>query len=657
MKTLSCILFHCVLVASLYTTEYSTDRFDRLIGSASLLGGYSFFSHAGTIQNFEQIIPCGTYTTGSGQSFFSALLLEYHFRRNAAVGVEIAFSSVPATFAKSTRYSYRDSNGQLQSTRVNVPLESRVSLLSLTPRFRWMTMKTFPDAYLSFYGGMAIAFPMTTHYEQRQSFPLESPFAFSVDGRLVKERVLAQGEISSIASPVLHVKLGSEHSVKIGEDWNLIQGIHLGFSLNSFAENVVWRTTSLGFTLGVQYLVRQKREEPLPEIPLPEEQTPIVYPPVHAAVDLSYNRRCYLEVGRDLIATLPVVNAVFFDSGTSEIPQRYAQRPVSPKELAAIDDPVEYHRYILPLVANVVKTNPQATVELIGSTSGPNDEREGLALAQKRAETVAAALQRLGVPEQKITVRWQLFPPNPSNPQFSEGLAENRRVDIRIHNAFLIEYVKAQRFREFVGELLADVSVSNVMDASLSSLLKLRGTVTKSIRNVFGNQQFRFPFRKTVPEQQVIEHTIAQVSVYGESGESIAEARDTARIRLDTIPQVEVELRFDRFEAILRFEYNRSDLTEENKQLLRQMIAYLPPGSTIIVLGSTDSLGTERRNIELSQERAKNVADFIEQIAPGRFSIRPERYTGKKFPERLPEGRFLNRSIRVRIVAQNVQGK
>ncbi|MFW6276906.1 MAG: OmpA family protein, partial [Bacteroidota bacterium] len=118
-------------------------------------------------------------------------------------------------------------------------------------------------------------------------------------------------------------------------------------------------------------------------------------------------------------------------------------------------------------------------------------------------------------------------------------------------------------------------------------------------------------------------------------------------INLDDLPQYVVDLNLKNFEAILRFDYHSSELSPENQDLLRQLADKLPGGSTIQILGSADALGSAERNIQLERERAGNTKQYIEQIAGNKFTIKTD-INIEKFPEATPQGRFLNRSIRIR---------
>jgi len=110
-------------------------------------------------------------------------------------------------------------------------------------------------------------------------------------------------------------------------------------------------------------------------------------------------------------------------------------------------------------------------------------------------------------------------------------------------------------------------------------------------------------------------------------------------------------LNLNNFLAILRFDYNSSMLSDENKELLRQMLEKLPEGVTIQILGSADELGTAQRNAILARERAENTMNYIKSISKKKINIEIGT-SNEKFPEDTPQGRFLNRSIRIKIIGK-----
>ena len=119
-------------------------------------------------------------------------------------------------------------------------------------------------------------------------------------------------------------------------------------------------------------------------------------------------------------------------------------------------------------------------------------------------------------------------------------------------------------------------------------------------------------------------------------------------IDLNSLEKSVVDLNLDNFTAYLTFSYNSSELSDDNKGLLKQLSEKLPSGATIVILGSADFLGTTERNAILESERAENAQKYIQSISGNKFKYE----TGKssdKFDEITPQGRFLNRSIKIKV--------
>lgn len=93
-----------------------------------------------------------------------------------------------------------------------------------------------------------------------------------------------------------------------------------------------------------------------------------------------------------------------------------------------------------------------------------------------------------------------------------------------------------------------------------------------------------------------------------------------------------------------------------NEQVMKQLICPdIKRGSTLSVIGYTDIVGMEKRNDVLSGQRARNVHDFIvAHVGPGTIARSQYLAAGQKLPvydNKLPEGRFFNRTVEVIVKA------
>lgn len=458
------------------------------------------------------------------------------------------------------------------------------------------------------------------------SFDVSSQtYAESLSAR-IQGGVLAAFHTASFTSTRNVVK-GGEHGTEVG----------FGPTFNAIAE------IPLSHALGVGRTVQEGKPHAAPPPPV------IAYTPVSVATTSSAFAG-EIVIGNLLYATVPIVNAVFFDRASAEMPVYYRRSRDSSKPSS---DPVEAHSWVLLRIAEIMALHPSATIVLEGATSGPVSEPEGITLAQKRAHTIHAVLVNLGVEESRIQSSQRVFPRVVSNNSFEKGREENRRVDIVVHNAPLQEFLITQRFAELRGQMtIGAVRVGGdpAMRDSASVNIASRFTDT-TIRGSLVS--LVVPVRTPVAGGSDTVHFQAALSSSG------AYSMFDTVISVGSLTQRQIDLQTDDFEAILRFDYNSSELSADVKDLLQQLVGRLPHGSTINILGSTDILGSKARNRMLSEMRVSNTVEYIRSISGSRFTINISQLRDgttkgvSLFNDSTPQGRFLNRSVRVRVYTSN----
>jgi len=104
--------------------------------------------------------------------------------------------------------------------------------------------------------------------------------------------------------------------------------------------------------------------------------------------------------------------------------------------------------------------------------------------------------------------------------------------------------------------------------------------------------------------------------------------------------------------SLIVFDYDRADISEQNKEMMRRVVkASSGQGSVATIVGSTDRLGELQHNMNLSNERAKSVEQFVRSIAPS-LNITEVKGIGPAilpYSNELPEGRFYCRTVSLTI--------
>ncbi|MBT8365131.1 MAG: OmpA family protein, partial [Deltaproteobacteria bacterium] len=104
--------------------------------------------------------------------------------------------------------------------------------------------------------------------------------------------------------------------------------------------------------------------------------------------------------------------------------------------------------------------------------------------------------------------------------------------------------------------------------------------------------------------------------------------------------------------ALILFDFNQSDINENNKEIIDRIVARIKeiPSAAVSIVGHTDTIGQEAYNLDLSTKRAKAAYDHI--LAGGVPAGENITYEGigprdALFDNELPEGRALNRTVTV----------
>ncbi|MCS7176606.1 MAG: OmpA family protein [Candidatus Kapabacteria bacterium] len=593
--------------------------------------------HAAELRSTSGIVDCGTFRSGSGQGWGAAVGVEFPVLSPLRVELSALLSQRGGTLVTQTTFPIRDTvTGDVLDVTTEAQLESRWLVGELQPALVLPVGRRFRAVL-----GGRIGLPLVARFRQVEHIRSPDTVLFLMpDGRRLRTRLLAEGTFSPLLVPHVGLTAGLEHSVSIGASIRWLQRAVVEYNLTSFLLDARWRPWSARAETGIRLEIPLSSPLPVPPLlPPSPPPPPRPEPPLLSLQPAEITG--YVRTGYELLATPPIVTAVFFEHDSARVPERYVRRNVPLEEIFSLD-PLTAHRYVLPYVAEVLRRNPAAQVVLEGATSA-EDESGGEELARQRCEAVSQALQALGVPAGRISTRWRLLPRVPSNPAYPEGRAENRRVDIVIQNAASIEYVRQQLFSEFVGVARLRIDCRS-FDERAS--LELRASCSDTLlRLPCHDGVVELPLQCRLPAESPGLPLVVSATV-----PSAGTATDAhMELALQEYPRDSVLLDTRRFRAILRFDYNSSVLTSEVEERLRQLVAILPRQARVRIYGSSDALGTERRNVELTAERAQRTAEFLRRLAPGLQVQTLPLPAARKFPEDLPEGRFLNRSIWVEV--------
>ncbi len=622
-------LFALILGVSNAAAQLQPESF-----AARLQGGLLLSLHTADFAYNGDITDCGQLTTASGLNPVLQGILEFPLTSTLGLGIGIGYAGRSGTFSHENSYPIRDGQTGEESTLVtDVLLDATLSYLEIQPDLRLAVLGDYSARTLGFVLGPRIALPLSTSFRQHETIVSPSGAVFNAGGSRTQDRTIAEGPLTTRSAVLVGMSLGAESVIPLSNNLAIVPALSADYFFSSVVNDATWNTFGVRAELGLRFSFRKAQKDSMPPPPPPP-------PPVFTFAPLSiiiqepvFNGE--VVTGNQLRATTPIVNAVFFDSTSTTIPTSYRTAADGSTPSA---DPVEAHSWVLPRIAAVLKANPDATVMLEGAGGGIGTAERG----RQRAASVQQALQRMGIDASRISVRGSDVPRIQSNPEFAGGREENHRVDIVVRNANLQEWVSTEQFAELRGTLSARVIRSGgdpalAPDAIMSVRLE-SDTAPTTIRGSQGTV--------ILPINSQVEQGLDTIllNVFAES--SGAASKYSVPVSLNSLPRRSIELETNEFEAILRFDYNSSELTSDVKQLLDQLVDKLPQGSTINIYGSADVLGSAERNRQLSAARAGNTESYINSIAKGKLSVKAGTLSDQ-FSDVTPQGRFLNRCIRI----------
>ncbi len=636
-KNLLVVIFFALLSAQAYSEQLQGSE----IFAVHPKFGFVVNLHSANFSNFQGSADCGLFKSGAGFGASGGLFFERKLNDISFIGLGLGFADRSAMLTIENSFPARDINNQITNAKLNNNLDVSLSYFEIQPDYRYTLTDNFINGPLRLVGAFRVAFPISHTFTQDEEISSPAGAVFiDNNGNRRKIRDIANGDISSINSMAYGLSIGCDNLLKIGDNSYFSQQLLFDLNLNDITSDATWKAMGIRLELGLRYSLISKPEAPkaAPTPPPPAEIDIFVEEP--PAKTISLKRDSFmgkLISGNELLATSPLVNAVFFKRGEFAIPPQYSDKMPREEDLFG-GDALSLHSNVLPRIATIVKNNPNSAIVLEASTSGAEYEPEGIELARNRAKAVKERLISLGVPENKISESPRISPRYPSNQDFTEGVDENQRVDIIVKNAPLQEYVDIQKYREIDGKFALNLDYQNYPVGAKASISTSFDKDSKAVER----GKIEMPIKQRIDEDTEL-YTLDYIVSIGSDTYTQKDSLYVSKLAKETI-----QLNLENFEAVLRFDYNSSALSDDNKGLLKQLAEKLPEGSVIQILGSADALGTQERNIKLSKERADNTELFIKSVAGNKFKIE----TGinqDKFNETTPQGRFLNRAIRIKV--------
>lgn len=607
-----------------------------------LTGAANYNMYTGTTQKLnESLMAPSAFHDGSGFGGFGAVLLEY--RPTPVIG-----------FMLNLGYDNRGGTFDQVESPCNCPedLKTGLSYATIQPSIRISPFG--PDFYV-FLGG-------SYNHNLNKSFI----YTFDQDNGDVFNTT--EGDFSNMRKNLFSAHVGVGYDIQLASADSRTQvalspfiSYHPYFGqeprdIESWSISTVRVGMAFKFGRGAVNKRMERAEAPLynPIIPI-------------VASDVKFTARAPLTnpVRRTINETFPLRNYLFFEEGSTAIPNRYVKlnkEQAKQFDTASLRD-AEYKNQsgrsdrqlnvyynLLNILGDRMLQNPSAQISLIGASAG-----NGAALGKEYAESVKRYLTDVfGIQSTRITTEGK---DQPSNPSESPGgvnflpllRAGDRRVEIVSKSVDLMTPLQIIAVQENPLD-------SRVLFTTTSEKNQLLKSWNVKLTDEYGKTLNYGPY--TGVQESVAGNTILgnrnngkyKVVMSGLTGDGAAVKKETT-LNLVRSPELrdEESLRYS-----ILFDFDESNAVATYEKFLTDVVApRIDDHSKVIIHGHTDIIGSEEYNMQLSKQRASETERILSNAVKrsGKNSVDFETHaygmdTNKApFDNKLPEERFYNRTV------------
>ena len=617
-------------------------------------GGANFnFYRGSTNQLNASFTPPATFHNGDGVGLFVAPLLEYR-PADSKWGVMLQAG-----------YDSRKGSFDQVKTPCDCPadLTTKLSYITVEPSLRFAPFKS--NLYL--YGGPRLAFNLDKSFEYQlginPAYPNQAPSA------------AVTGDLDNIEKTLISMQIGAGYDIPLSADTKKTQFILSPFvSFQPYFGQNPRSTETLNITTiraGVALKMGQGKNI--------QEATDLVK---DREVQFTVNSPSNVPGESRMTEIFPLRNYVFFNEGSTEIPNRYVVlnknqaanfkenqlELFAPKNLADRSKrQMTVYYNVLNILGERMQQNPSATITLVGSSNKGNSD--GLEMA----ESVKSYLVNVfDINASRIATKGQEKPSIPSEQPgaklelvlLREG---DRRVSIESNSPDLL-----MEFQSGPDAPLKPVQIVTSQEAPIESYItfnnKGAGEALSSwslqIADEQGKTQAFGPYTEDevkIPGKSILgsrpegDYTVKMIG-QTKSGK-IVEKETPVHMVLWTPAKTVEGMRYS-----IIYEFNTSKaITIYEKYLTEVVTPKIPVGATVLIKGHTDIIGDETYNQTLSLSRANDTRKIIENALAktGRKDVKfevsgyGENENSAPFENKTPEERFYNRTVIIDIIPAN----
>jgi len=634
-----------VILGGLQAPVQAQDTYSAPSWRFGVAGGGNFNFYRGTTQelNNDLTVPAG-FRKGHGLGLFLAPVIEYHK------------SGTRFGFGLQGGFDSRSGNFDQIITPCDCPADlfTRLSYITLEPSLRYAPFKS---SFFLFVG-------------PRFAFNRDKDFTYQLGvSPVASDQVMPapiEGEFSNMKKNLISFQVGAGVDIPLSASTSRTKFILAPFaSFHPYygqnprtSEN--WNNTTLRVGLALK-LGRGRMVERAPEL--------VGAAPYEPMVEFSVNSPQNLPIKRNVNETFPLRNEIFFDYGTTTIPDRYIKldkaQVVYFKEdqlggKDAIKDTERANRQmvvyynLLNILGDRMTKNPNATIKLVGYSDRSTSDAIIMSASIK-----SYLVDVFNIQSNRITNEGRNTKSIPGNTAELVLLREGgRRVAIESNfPAMMMEFKSGsnQTVAQAPKESYITLNAKGSDKAYHSWMVEAKDE--KGAVQHFGpylNETVSIPGKAILGDRPQGDYTITMIG-QTKSGKEVRK-EVSANLVQWTPPTDAVNTRFS-----VIYEFDQSKAIKQYDTYLTNVVAEkIPANAKVVLFGYTDVIGETTHNITLSLARANDVREILEKALAviGTKNVTFEvRGNGEDeilspFSNKYPEERAYNRTVVIDIIPQ-----
>lgn len=640
----------------------SPRKIEKVTFRAGLYGAYAYNMHTTTASVFTSGLECGAFNDGNGNGFAAGgfvevPLLEELLDLHAGVGFiqrggtfgEVFVGGLPILDPNTDQYTTLERKHGYTANLSYLQTEFGVRL----------TIPWFP---LYIKGTAGIGFPQSTTFEQVEE--IIAPVGVVYPETNTIQREVGSGDLQDPES-MLSAAGAIGYEFPLSTRMTIAPEVSYYHPFSDVTLNRDWKVAAIQGGAALRWnfgpLEPLPTPEPPPALPPAAPDVPPAAPsPPTASVRIGSPKQ--LSIVETIVTeTFPILPYVFFDSGQATIPRRY--NVIRANQTASFDEnniswrSLEAYYNLLNILGKRMVADPSIQITVNGTTDGreASSKEDSRALAEARAGSIKQYLvDTWKIDPDRVAIRATAKPEFPSSEEYQEGFEENRRVEIKPNDPKALRPIVHERFNEYS---FTPDQVKLNMDASSSA-----GISSWQLTLGAGGKQALRRGGEGNPPGSIgvgIDQESAGKIASGISGKGFLDAELSVKggngLTTTESTKIPTTVELNPFEvsrlSLIVFDFDKAVITPNNRTMVKSFVAdALKDGSSMTIVGSTDRLGEEEHNKQLSKARAETVQSLIAKDSPGASITNVEGVgTRLRYDNSTPEGRYYCRTVTVEV--------